>query len=235
MNMSENISDLAIALSKFQGEVSNPIKNLINPAYKSKYADFTQIMKTIKIPLFNNGISVIQNCGGDEKEIYVQTLILHNSGQYIKSDKLSIVNKKEVLYTEKIINKNGKYINMINGKEIVMYTIQDIGGILTYLKRYQLSTMLAIPSDDDDDGNNVIKDQVQEYDYKNHNKQNEKQNDDQTTATKAYLSIISRIADAKKIDKENLIILSEKTLGKKSTKEMSTNELQKFIEVLKGE
>ena len=233
--MSENISDLAIALSKFQGEVSNPIKNLINPAYKSKYADFTQIMKTIKIPLFNNGISVIQNCGGDEKEIYVQTLILHNSGQYIKSDKLSIVNKKEVLYTEKIINKNGKYINMINGKEIVMYTIQDIGGILTYLKRYQLSTMLAIPSDDDDDGNNVIKDQVQEYDYKNHNKQNEKQNDDQTTATKAYLSIISRIADAKKIDKENLIILSEKTLGKKSTKEMSTNELQKFIEVLKGE
>ena len=129
MNKSETIGAIAKALADFQAEIKNPKQTAINPYYKSKYAPLAEILDDCRPILAKYGISIIQSNGGDGESITVTTLLLHSSGEWIESDPLPI--KKDKM------------------------TPQDAGGAITYGRRYQLSSMLGIASEDDDDGNNV--------------------------------------------------------------------------------
>jgi hypothetical protein len=129
MNKSETIGAIAKALADFQSEIKNPKQTAVNPYYKSKYAPLAEILDDCRPVLVKNGISVIQSNGGDGESITVTTLLLHSSGEWIESDPLPI--KKDKM------------------------TPQDAGGAITYGRRYQLSSMLGIASEDDDDGNKI--------------------------------------------------------------------------------
>ena len=51
MNTSEEINELATALSKAQGEIEDAAKGAENPYYKSKYADLAAVRGVIREPL----------------------------------------------------------------------------------------------------------------------------------------------------------------------------------------
>jgi len=53
MMTSENICDIATALSQCQGEMGGAEKGADNPFFNSKYADITSVLKAIKEPLAN--------------------------------------------------------------------------------------------------------------------------------------------------------------------------------------
>ena len=85
MNTSEEIHELATALSKAQGEIEDAAKGAENPYYKSKYADLAAVRGVIREPLAKNGLSIVQNPATVQGGVEVETILLHSSGQYMSS------------------------------------------------------------------------------------------------------------------------------------------------------
>jgi len=125
---SEDVSKIFLALSKAQGDIINPKKSIVNPFFKSKYADLSVIIDACRLPLSVNEIACMQApYTPKDGTVGVETLFGHSSGQFIK-------------FRFKI--KPNKF------------DIQSVGSIITYIKRFSLSSALLIVGDnDDDDGN----------------------------------------------------------------------------------
>lgn len=128
MKRSEEIAELAKALVAFQGEVSNPKNSTANSFFESKYAPLPDVLNVVRPLLSKHGLCVVQSpSNGEGGTIVISTLLLHTSGQWIEADPL-------VLKPEKT-------------------NPQGAGSAITYGRRYTLSTLLAVCSEDDDDGN----------------------------------------------------------------------------------
>jgi hypothetical protein len=127
MQKSESIAELAKALASFQAEVKNPPNTADNPFYKSKYAPLQDVLNVVRPLLSKHGLSILQIPSSDGETVSVTTLLMHSSGEWIQTDPL-------VLKTDKP-------------------TAQGAGSAITYARRYSLSAVLGISSEDDDDGN----------------------------------------------------------------------------------
>ncbi len=127
MNKSESIVNLSASLSLFQGEVANPKNTAINPFYKSKYSPLHEVLNTVKPILSKHGLSVIQDVSGDAKNVNIVTLLTHASGEWIESSQLVLTPEKN--------------------------TPQGIGSAITYGRRYALSAVLGLASEEDCDAN----------------------------------------------------------------------------------
>lgn len=125
VEFSENINELAAALAIAQGEMKNAKKTADNPYYKSKYADLAECWDTCREILSKNKLSVVQMPGKmtNSKEIELTTMLLHASGQWMKSTMTVIAAKPDS---------------------------QSIGSAITYGRRYALAAMVGIAQEDDD-------------------------------------------------------------------------------------
>ena len=132
MERSEAINELATALSKAQGEMKPSSKSGTNPFFKHSYATFDDVLEAVKKPLADNGLSFMQMLDKNEDGQVLISLLMHGSGQWISST--TALNA----FSEKGTN-----------------ALQDIGKAITYMKRYALSAMLGVSSDEDDDGNSA--------------------------------------------------------------------------------
>ena len=118
------MTNIATALLKAQTEMSNPKKGATNPFFKSKYADLNAVREAV-IPILNaNGIVVLQPIVNIENKNFVQTILLHESGERMES------------LTEIIYNK-------INDA-------QAQGSGISYARRYSLQSFVCVGADDDD-------------------------------------------------------------------------------------
>lgn len=136
MKKSEVITELAAALSRFQSQVDGAKKSAENPFYKSRYADLSEIWNTIRVPLTSNGLSVVQGGGedpGDGETVHLETVLMHESGQWI-SETMSA----------KVVQKLDKQTG------VIYVDPQGAGSAITYLRRYGLSSILGIHQEDDD-------------------------------------------------------------------------------------
>lgn len=129
MNKSESIKEIAPALAKFQSEVTNPANTAENPFFKSKYSPLNEILNLVRPLLSKHGLSVIQMPSGDGQEVIITTLLMHSSGEWIESCPLKMKPAKN--------------------------DPQGIGSAITYGRRYALTAILGISSEDDDDGNSA--------------------------------------------------------------------------------
>ena len=94
MQSSNTITKISAALVKAQLEMGNAVKDATNPFFKSKYADLNAIREAC-LPILNkNGISAIQPTCVIEGVNYVETILLHESGEYISSLTLTITTLK---------------------------------------------------------------------------------------------------------------------------------------------
>ena len=132
MRSSETIENLALALANAQGTMTNPEKNLINPHFKSKYADITAGIEAVREPLSNWGIAFMQTTRMDGDVMMLETILAHGeSGEWIASDFPVIAFPARP---------------------------QEIGSALTYARRYSLFAICGISGDTpDDDGNEASK------------------------------------------------------------------------------
>lgn len=114
------------------------VKTKTGATYNFKYADLTTIHDTVKPLLSKHKLGFTQLFDGHN----IVTLLMHESGETITSS-FDISN----------------YLNNTNP--------QDAGGVITYFKRYSLSAILGLASEEDDDANaaigNEIKSQKKEY------------------------------------------------------------------------
>lgn len=124
---SESIAQIAKALSQFQLEVTNPANTATNPYYKSKYAPLSEVLNEVRPLLGKYGLAVIQNSYNEGEKVSVTTLLIHESGEWIEADPIEMKPEKS--------------------------TPQGVGAVITYGRRYTLSAVLGISSEEDDDGN----------------------------------------------------------------------------------
>ena len=120
---SDKIDKLAAALSKAQSEMKGAEKKSINPFFNSGYADLHTVIESSFPHLTNHGLSVIQGNESRPGEFFVTTMLLHESGQWIKSRLKMPIEKA---------------------------TAQSVGSVITYGRRYGLSAITGIAQYDDD-------------------------------------------------------------------------------------
>ena len=129
MNKSENINELAAALSRAQGAIKGALKDSINPHFKAKYADLASTWDACREQLAKNELSVVQMPDvSDTGGIAVETILMHSSGQWISSRFVMPVPKPDA---------------------------HGVGSAITYARRYALAAMVGI-APEDDDGNKAI-------------------------------------------------------------------------------
>jgi hypothetical protein len=120
---------IAAALAKAQIEMGPALKDSVNPAFKSKYADLASVMAACLPALNKHGIAVIQPTYDDETGRWVKTILLHESGDTLECRVPLIVAKNDM---------------------------QGYGSAVTYARRYGLMSMAGI-APEDDDGNAAAK------------------------------------------------------------------------------
>lgn len=122
----KEINEIALALSKLQGEVLNATKD--KQGYNYSYADLAQVLDIARPLMAKHELSLTQmpNTVSDGK-IGLTSILMHSSGQYIQS------------FFELPIESGTK-----------MSTAQACGSVITYMRRYALAAILGIAQTDED-------------------------------------------------------------------------------------
>jgi hypothetical protein len=123
MQTSEQINELAAALSKAQGAIVGAVKDSANPFFKSSYADLASVWDACRDQLAANGLCVIQTVTASDTGVAVTTMLAHSSGQWVKD-------------TLPLNPKDG--------------SPQAVGSAITYGRRYALAAIAGVAQIDDD-------------------------------------------------------------------------------------
>ena len=123
MKQSESIKELATALCLAQAAMGGAVKESKNPFFKSSYADLTSVIKVVKEPFADNGLSFVQLPVSGETYVGVTTMLMHTSGEWLQSEYMLPMTKRDP---------------------------QAAGSTITYARRYALQSLVGIPSVDDD-------------------------------------------------------------------------------------
>ena len=131
MQTSDSIGNLAGALSKAQGEMTGVGK--AKAGYGYKYADLASVIDSARGPLSKNGLAVSQthtlmrNPG--KPSILTQTILMHESGEWLKSSlDIPLTPMKQ------------------------LSTPQIIGVAATYSRRYSYQAIIGLAAEEDTDG-----------------------------------------------------------------------------------
>lgn len=127
MNKSTEIKNISVAMIKVQSEIKGMTPDAKNPFFKSNYITLDGILEYIRPILSKNEVWLVQEAKGLDNTVEIKTCLYHSSGEFIETESL-----------EMIPSKNDP---------------QVLGSLITYLKRYQLSALLGISSEVDDDAN----------------------------------------------------------------------------------
>jgi hypothetical protein len=123
MKQSDSIDKLAGAMCKAQAMMGGAVKDSTNPFFKSSYADLTSVVKAVKEPFAENGLSYVQFPHSTERGVGVTTRLMHTSGQWLESEFVLPMSKNDP---------------------------QGAGSAITYARRYALQSVAGIPTADDD-------------------------------------------------------------------------------------
>lgn len=126
---SDEVGELAKALAKAQAELSDAHEDGKNPHFRSRYATLRAVRATITPVLAKHGLAVVQMPLVANGEVGVATVLMHESGQWVRSELVLPMTKRDP---------------------------QQAGSAITYARRYSLQAIVNIASDDDDDAEGAM-------------------------------------------------------------------------------
>ncbi len=129
MQTSQECTNLFKSLISASAELGNVAKT--KQAYGYKYAPFDSIVDMLRLTLPKHQLWFTQDVSNDGDKYVLETLVLHESGEWLKSSMV-------MTDTE------------LSGKA---NATQQLGASITYFKRYVLSALFGIATDEDVDGN----------------------------------------------------------------------------------
>lgn len=124
--MTDQINELAKALSAAQGAFQNPLKDGKNPHFNSRYATLDALQDATRSVLSQNGLCVTQLPQPGPEGWELHTMLIHTSGQ-------SITSRLPLMAFSK--------------------GAQAAGSEITYMRRYAYASILNITAEEDDDAN----------------------------------------------------------------------------------
>lgn len=126
--MSETKPAAFAAFISALAEMQNPAKNAVVKVpgkYTFEYADLASILDAVRPVLGRHALGLIQPVNSRDGQLIVSTSIIHSSGEVVAASEIAVAQPR---------------------------TPQEVGSLVTYLRRYQISSLLGIAADDDDDG-----------------------------------------------------------------------------------
>lgn len=205
----QSMSDLYKGMAKFRSQLKQPVKDGTNPYFKNGYVTLSGVQKSIDEALKDTGLAYVQLVSNDPSgNVGVETIITHASGQSISSGVLVLMPAKK--------------------------DAQSYGSSITYAKRYQLSAMFGVSSDDDDDGNAAIntprKTNAKQYQKKQPanppSQQKEMTKEDKLKAT--YHEKLNTLVNASHMQKDKVIAMVMERAKKSYPTFMQMNNSQKL-------
>jgi len=119
------VENIAKAFVKAKRQFRPALKEKANPAFKgSRYADLGACIEAVDDAFLANGIVMYQETLPDDCGVTVETVLLHESGESIRSGRLHVPASKQ--------------------------DPQGYGSALTYARRYSLMAACGIAPEDDD-------------------------------------------------------------------------------------
>lgn len=211
---SENLDKLFKGMNAFRSQLKQPIKDAKNPFFKSNYVTLEGVQNAIDAGIKGTGLAYTQIVKNDDNgNVGVETIITHESGQYLTTGVLALRPEKA--------------------------TPQGYGSTITYAKRYQLASAFGVSSDIDDDGNaGSFKTQAKGNYQQNNYKQNYQQPRQQEHANPEILEYNNLFNKALKVlgtDKATLKAQVTEQIGKMFPNDTkSEDKLKHGIMILKG-
>ena len=130
MNSSANLKELASALSKAQAILQVAKKGSENPFFHSKYADLLSVWTACREALTINGLSIVQVIDiANDGKAFLETILLHESGEWITGRLPLLAIKQDP---------------------------QAQGSAISYARRYSLSAIIGLCTEEDDDAENAM-------------------------------------------------------------------------------
>ena len=194
MNMSEQINELAAALSKAQAEFPEIKKNKkVNAGkYSYNYAELATIIKLINPILSKHDLSIVQPLCKEG----IETILMHSSGQWIKSfHALPDPNRAKA---------------------------QEFGSAITYARRYSYGAMVGVATEDDDDGRAAHNSKPVKSNMKNTVAKNQSRNGNmiQDEMTVLKKNLINKMNE-KGIEQDSMKEFVFLTVGKENSSELN--------------
>jgi len=178
MKTSENINEIATALSLFQSELPVIEKNAtvvvktLKGSYTFNYAPLDTITQAIRPLLKDHGLSFIHTIS-DQK---VECILLHKSGQCINTGGISFAHSNKM---------------------------QEMGSSITYANRYTLCAPLGIDEEHDDEHNSSDGNKIESLDNRKWLNKNTPVWDKAVEGIKTGKGTVEDIAKAYKLSKKN--------------------------------
>lgn len=121
---SDSIATIMGALHDVQRDVDHVEKDSQNPHYGNTYTSLNAFLRALRGPLAEHGIIMTQAPSMDGENVTVETMLYHTqSGEWIRNRASSPMQKADP---------------------------QGVGSAITYLRRYSLAALCAVPQEDDD-------------------------------------------------------------------------------------
>jgi hypothetical protein len=130
MRQSDQIAELAAALSKAQSEMTGIKRNSVNSFFQSSYSDLETVLSSVRAALSKQGIAISQVLDFDPNfGTILETVLLHTSGQFLSSR----------------VPLNAKANDA-----------QTVGASITYYRRFSAMAICGIAAEsEDDDGESL--------------------------------------------------------------------------------
>ena len=214
---SENLDKLFKGMNAFRSQLKQPVKDANNPFFKSNYVTLEGVQNAIDAGIKGTGLAYTQIVKNDDNgNVGVETIITHESGQYLTTGVLALRPEKA--------------------------TPQGYGSTITYAKRYQLASAFGVSSDIDDDGNagsfkTQAKGNYQQNNYKQNYQQprqhvQQKQTDPEILE---YNNLFNKALGVLKTDKATLKAQVTEQIGKMFPNDTkSEDKLKHGIMILRG-
>lgn len=120
---SDSIAKIGPAILAVQQAVDHVAKTNKNPHFGNSYADLNAFLHALRGSMADNEIMMTQGPGMEDGNVVVDTLLLHSSGEWLRCRSAAPMQKADP---------------------------QGVGSAITYLRRYSLAALFAVPQEDDD-------------------------------------------------------------------------------------
>lgn len=214
---SEQINELAEALAKVQAVLEPADKNSTNTVaggVQRKYSDLTAVYTAIRAVLPEHGLSVVQTMmPNNDDKAHVRTTLLHKSGQWIAGEIILPCDRQK--------------------------GVQGIGSAITYARRYSLSAIVGVVSEEDDDGAGAMPTKKNTNDKLNHQRGNtpppELATRNQVQRIQILLKDMGVTDREERMNRTNTWLSRQNAQPVSSTNELTQEQASKLIGVLENQ
>ena len=208
---SDNLGELIGALSKAQAEFKPIEKNRTvdvmtrtGGTYRFRYATLDTILEAVRKPLADHGLAITQLITLRNGIPILQTLLLHQSGQWVSSE-------AQIIHTG---------------------ANQEFGSALSYMRRYAISAILNIASQEDDDANIAEGNHIQEVVPQAPVAEKASEQKIPSLISERQLAFVHMLARERGLTHDDITNMAQNMFGVSSTKDLSRSEASQLIERL---